>query len=194
MVVQRASRLRVAALRSRVLSLANSLYGALGVKLLPGRLPPGLVSWSHVIRSGLDGLRSEGSSPLGTDHRAASLYSVDPGRIMTMMQPCASAARLCAAGPFCSAARRPMLFVGSPPPRIVIGGSSRGRGRAPKPGTCFLLQATCSSRRPQRDALRHVTGGHQAPEGDQQLSRHSHDHGLARAATGVRGPRPVPAC
>jgi hypothetical protein len=38
-----------------------------------------------------------------------------------MMQSCASAAKLRAAGPFCTAASKPWFYVGSPPPRIVIG-------------------------------------------------------------------------
>src|SRR3954470_22312760 len=43
--------------------------------------------------------RSEGSLPSGADHRATPLYSVDPRGIGTMMQSCASAAKLRGGGP-----------------------------------------------------------------------------------------------
>src|SRR5579863_6777078 len=54
-------------------------------------------------------------------HRAANLYAVDPARIETMMQSCASGAKLRAAGPFWVAALSAKVTIGSPPPRIVVG-------------------------------------------------------------------------
>src|SRR3712207_2110710 len=49
----------------------------------------------------------------------------------TMMQPCASAAKLRGGGPIPHRGSAAMLALGSPPPRAVIGRSPRGRGRAP---------------------------------------------------------------
>ena len=43
--------------------------------------------------------RSKGSPPSGRDPRATTLYSVDRRRFQTMMQPCASAAKLRSGGP-----------------------------------------------------------------------------------------------
>jgi hypothetical protein len=62
---------------------------------------------------------SEGSSPWGRNLRAADLYAVGFGLILTMMQSCASAAKLRAAGPFCRSASGARFEYGFPPPRIV---------------------------------------------------------------------------
>jgi hypothetical protein len=62
-------------------------------------------------------------SPRGARHgahlRAADLYAVGFGLILTMMQSCASAAKLRAAGPFCRSASSARFEYGFPPPRIV---------------------------------------------------------------------------
>jgi hypothetical protein len=67
---------------------------------------------------------SESSLP-GWRHRATTLYSVDrrrrdPRKIRTMMQPCASAARLLEGGPILSRGMKAMGGGGSPPTRIVL--------------------------------------------------------------------------
>src|SRR3954471_7084785 len=69
-----------------------------------------------------DARRSEGSPPAGADHRPTSLYPVDPARVRTMMQPCASAAGLRGGGPILQRGLEAIGTLGSPPPRIVISG------------------------------------------------------------------------
>jgi len=58
--------------------------------------------------------------------------------------------------------------------------------------TSWPARASRSRCGAQDDALRRLAGRHEAPQGDQELSRKRHDHSLARAATGVRGARPIP--
>lgn len=74
------------------------------------------------------------------------------GGIGTMMQPCASAAKLRAAGPFYSSGARAMGGSGTPPPRIVIGNPRPAAGRAPNRLSCLA----CSS---QIAACRRTPGG-----------------------------------
>src|ERR1700737_1842387 len=63
-------------------------------------------------------LRIRGELAIGAHLRATDLYTV--GRlILTMMQSCASAAKLRAAGPFFRSASSAMFEYGFPPPRIV---------------------------------------------------------------------------
>src|SRR3954463_5410409 len=138
------------------------------------------------------GRRSEGSPLQGADQRATTLYPVGPRRGRTMMQPCASAARLRGGGPTLNHGAGAMFGDGLPPPRIVIGGPPRTRGPAPKLFARLLLPGGGSPGRTEDDALRRLAGGHQPPQRDEQLPRQRHDHGLARAAAGVRGARPVP--
>ena len=61
--------------------------------------------------------------PRGARHwvhlRATHLYTVGPLGSLTMMQSCASAAKLRAAGPFSQSASSAMFEYGVPPPRIV---------------------------------------------------------------------------
>jgi hypothetical protein len=52
-------------------------------------------------------LRIRGELAMGRNLRAADLYAVGFGLILTMMQSCASAAKLRAAGPFCRSASVP---------------------------------------------------------------------------------------
>src|SRR4051794_21778110 len=138
------------------------------------------------------GRRSEGSPLQGADQRATTLYPVGPRPGRTMMQPCASAAGLRGGGPTLNHGAGAMFGDGLPPPRIVIGGPPRTRGPAPKLFARLLLPGGGSPGRTEDDALRRLAGGHQPPQRDQQLPRQRHDHGLARAAAGVRGARPVP--
>jgi hypothetical protein len=73
---------------------------------------------------------------------AATLYSVRPFfGSGTMMQSCASTAKLRRAGPFYKSGTKAMGGSGTPPPRIVIGSVSPESGRAPKLG-CYLLLAS----------------------------------------------------
>jgi transposase len=67
----------------------QTLYGDVYVK----RLYNIRLFLSHSLK------RSKGSPPSGRDPRATTLYSVDRRRFQTMMQPCASAAKLRSGGP-----------------------------------------------------------------------------------------------
>src|ERR671917_835379 len=55
-----------------------------------------------------------------------------PRGTRTMMQPCASAAKLRGGGPILHRGSAAMLALGSPPPRTVIGDLPRECGGAPK--------------------------------------------------------------
>jgi hypothetical protein len=87
---------------------------------------------SAACRSGLTGYDDRRGARPGRDHRATTLYPVGPRRGRTMMQPCASAARLRGGGPSLNRGSRAMFRVGLPPPRIVIGGPPRTGGRDPR--------------------------------------------------------------
>ena len=135
--------------------------------------------------------------PRGARHRARpsrhKLVFGGSGRTRTMMQPCASAAKLRGGGPILHRGSRAMLPLGSPPPRIVIGGPPWTVRRAAEASLVPGPPGHRSRRRAQDDAFRRLAGRHQPPQRDEQLARQRHDQGLARAAAGVRGPRPVPA-
>ena len=60
-----------------------------------------------------------GELAIGAHLRATNLYAVGPSWILTMMQSCASAAKLRAAGPFFRSASSAVFEYGFPPPRIV---------------------------------------------------------------------------
>src|SRR5215475_11264569 len=60
-------------------------------------------------------------------NRATTLYSVGP-RTRTMMQPCASAAKLRGGGPILPLGMTAMSHLGTPPPRTVIGDPSQADG------------------------------------------------------------------
>src|SRR5438445_1662112 len=116
-------------------------------------------------------------------NRATTLYSVGP-RTRTMMQSCASVAKLRSGGP--------ILCYGviSHGVHRVSATSNRHRrpvtsGRAgPKLlGAFCVLRSLCGT---QNDAVRHHAVPHESPQGDQKLARQGHDHGLASAA-GVLG-------
>jgi hypothetical protein len=74
------------------------------------------------------GMTIGGEPASGREARATTLYPVGPRRDRTMMQPCASAARLRGGGPTLNRGSRAMFRVGLPPPRIVIGGPVRHGG------------------------------------------------------------------
>jgi hypothetical protein len=73
------------------------------------------------------------TSPRGARHRARrSRHDLVFGRsagIGTMMQSCASAAKLQGGGPILHSGLEAMGYIGSPPPRIVIGSPSHGPPR-----------------------------------------------------------------
>ena len=111
-------------------------------------------------------------------NRATTLYSVDP-RTRTMMQPCASAAKLRGGGP--------ILCYGviSHGVHRVTATSNRHRRSITGPTGPKLSGAFSnlrSLRRAQNDSVRHYSLSHEPPQGDQKLARQGHDHGLARAA------------
>jgi hypothetical protein len=72
-------------------------------------------------------LKIRGELAIGAHLRAAHLYSVDPRRIGTMMQSCASAAKLRAAGPFSRSASVPCSNTVS----RHLGSSTRQSGEKP---------------------------------------------------------------
>src|SRR3712207_7995575 len=117
--------------------------------------------------------RSEGSSPMAARVSHRELVFGRPCRTRTMMQPCASAAKLRGGGPILHRGSTAMLALGSPPPRTVIGLAPRGRDGAPNPLARELVQPSPSGRA-QDEALRHLTGGHQLPEPDKKLPGQRH--------------------
>src|SRR5205809_725539 len=107
-----------------------------------------------------------------------------------MMQACASAAKLRGGGLILHHGIETMVYFGSPPPRIVIGGPFAARQTgAETADSCYSsdLAARC---RTQDDALRYRSGRDEAPERDEQLAGQRYDHGLAPLA--CLGGRPIP--
>ena len=74
--------------------------------------------------------RSEGELALWRGSSRHKLVSGGPVGIRTMMQPCASAARLRGGGPILQRGMRAIARPGSPPPRIVIASPPGNHGRA----------------------------------------------------------------
>src|SRR3954453_9711338 len=107
---------------------------------------------------------------------------------LTMMQSCASAAKLRGGGPILRNGATPWSASGD----RHLGSSAETDDvlfvRAPRTCPVRILPSRCS----QNDASRHLARGHHSPQCDQQLSREGHDQGLARVTTGVGRPRPVP--
>jgi hypothetical protein len=113
---------------------------------------------------------------------------LDPGRIRTMKQSFASAARL-QGGRTHSHSRH--LSQG-----IKAGSTISDCNRQPlreQAGAETVYSVSCGEGRlgcVQHDALWNFAGGNQSPQFDEELSRECHNHGgLARTAV---GPRPVP--
>ena len=113
-------------------------------------------------------------------NRATTLYPVGP-RTRTMMQSCASAAKLRSRGPIISVGMKAKGLIGIPPPRTVIGAPSQayGQGRNCR-GAVSILRLLC---RTQNDAVRDNALPHESPQGDQKLARQGHDHGLSSPAS-----------
>ena len=108
-----------------------------------------------------------------------------------MMQSCASAAKLRGGGPILNRGSKTMCKVGLPPPRIVICSSISIGKRTAESQSC-LSTGKSSRRRAQEQTCRRLAGGHQPPKRNEELAGQRHDHGLARAAAGIRGSFPIP--
>ena len=123
-------------------------------------------------------------------YRATTLYSVGP-RTRTMMQSCASVAKLRSGGPILcygviSHGVHRVTATSNRHWRPVTSGQT-----GPKLlGAFYVLLSLCGT---QNDAVRHHALPHEPPQGDQKLARQGHDHGLASAA-GVLGAGSEPLC
>jgi hypothetical protein len=140
----------------------------------PSRQPCGC---STLPRPHLDSFEHDGTAWCGSDdddqrgarlrariNRATTLYSVGP-RTRTMMQSCASAAKLRSGGPILPFGMKAKGPLGIPPPRTVIGVPAQacGQGRNCR-GTFSVLRSLC---RTQNDAVRDNALPHEPPQGDQ---------------------------
>jgi len=109
----------------------------------------------------------------------------------TMMQSCASAAKLRSGGPILpsgmKAKETPRDPATSNRHRRTV---TRGRTGPKLLSTFSVLRSLCGT---QNDAFRHIALPHEPPQGDQELARQGHDHGLACAA-GVLGAGSKPLC
>ena len=136
-----------------------------------------LATYSTLPRPHLDSFEHDGTAWCGSDdddqrgarlrariNRATTLYSVGP-RTRTMMQSCASAAKLRSGGPILPFGMKAKGPLGIPPPRTVIGVPSQayGQGRNCR-GTFSVLRSLCHT---QNDAVRDNALPHEPPQGDQ---------------------------
>ena len=92
--------------------------------------------------------------------RATTLYPVGPWT-RTMMQSCASAAKLRSGGPILSVGMKAKGLIGIPPPRTVIGAPSQAyeQGRNCR-GAVSILRLLCQT---QNDAVGYNALPHQPP-------------------------------
>ena len=135
------------------------------------------------------------NDPRGARHwGASSRRKLVCGRsvwILTMMQSCASAAKLRGGGPH--SLRRHLCHVTCrfPPPRIVNRQSALNRQRERRIGKrcCSQRPSAC---RTQDDALQCLAGRDKPPERDQQLACQRDNHRLARAGSAVGSTGLVP--
>src|SRR5256885_4207590 len=105
-----------------------------------------------------------------------------------MMQSCASAVKLRAAGPFSQSASVPCSNTAS----RHLGSSTRQSAESQRERrVCSYGRSAC---RTQDDALQCLASGDKAPERDDQFACQSDDHGLARANTAIGGGGAVPPC
>src|SRR5437763_13939395 len=113
-----------------------------------------------------------------------------------MMQSCASAAKLRAAGPFSQSASSAMFEYGVPPPRIVNSAVRRKASASTDQvkGDAFPALPGPSTCRTQDDALQCLASGDKAPERNDQFACQRDDHGLARASTAISGAGAIPHC
>ncbi len=133
-------------------------------------------AYFSLARPHLDGFEHDGTAWCGRDddqrgarfrarfNRATTLYPVGP-RTRTMMQSCASAAKLRSGGPILPVGMKAKGHAGIPPPRTVIGAPSQadGRGRNCR-GAFSVLHSLC---RTQNNAVRYNALPHKPPQGDQ---------------------------
>src|SRR5664279_1027431 len=151
-----------------------------------------LAAYFSLARPHLDGFEHDGTVWCGRDddqrgarfrarfNRATTLYSAGP-RTRTMMQSCASAAKLRSGGPILPVGTKAKGHAGIPPPRTVIGASSQADGRDRNCGGAFsVLHSLC---RTQNNAVWYNALPHKSPQGDQKLARQGHDHGLSNTAS-----------
>src|SRR5437763_2483841 len=101
-----------------------------------------------------------------------------------MMQSCASAAKLRAAGPFSQSASSAMFEYGVPPPRIVNSAVRRKASASTDQvkGDALPGPSTC---RTQDDALQCLASGDKAQERNDQFACQRDDHGLAGDYTAI---------
>src|ERR1700716_3393472 len=99
-------------------------------------------------------------------------------------------AKLRGGGSILGRGAKAMYSNGSPPPRM-----SSADCRAAEPSMMLggAEAARSSTGRAQLEAFRHLAGGHQPPQGDEQLARQRHDHGFARGAAAIGGALAEPA-
>ena len=112
-------------------------------RLFGGHRRLGLDGSEHVGTLGAVGMTIKGEPAFRARiNRATTLYSVGPGT-RTMMQPCASAAKLRSGGPILPLGMKAMSHLGTPPPRTVIGDPSSVR-TGPKLSDAFsVLRSLC---------------------------------------------------
>ena len=119
------------------------------------------------------------------DHRAAYLYTVEP-KLITMMQQCASGAKLRTAGPFF---RRSIDHVVA---RVPLPRTIRAQSTIRRRDPIGVYSSPCLDRGAQCNTLWNFTCRRHAPEGDDQFARQRYDHGLSTSAAPLRGPRMEP--
>src|SRR5258707_4005848 len=107
----------------------------------------------------------------------------------TMMHACASGAKLRGGG--ANLGRRAgHVFHPITATSDVVG---RLLGCRTVNGVGFAEAAWSGTGRTQLEALRHLAGRYQPPQGDEQLTRQRHDHGFARGAAAIGGAGGEPA-
>jgi hypothetical protein len=153
---------------------------------------PTLAACSALVRPHLVGFRARLPRLAGRDddqrgarfrarfNRATTLYPVGP-RTRTMMQSCASAAKLRSGGPILPIGIKAKGQCRVPPPRTVIGARHKRTDKAETFGVPSASSVLLC--RTQNDAVRHNALPHKPPQGDQKLARQGHDHGLASTAS-----------
>src|ERR1035437_4595569 len=137
-----------------------------------------LAAYFSLARPHLDGFEHDGTVWCGRDddqrgarfrarfNRATTLYSAGP-RTRTMMQSCASAAKLRSGGPILPVGTKAKGHAGIPPPRTVIGASSQADGRDRNCGGClqrppFIVPDAKQRRLVQRPPAQVATGRSEA--------------------------------
>ena len=119
------------------------------------------------------------------------LVSGGPVGIRTMMQPCASAARLRGGGPILQRGMRAIARPGSPPPRIVIASPPGKHGRTAKPSRGSPLRPSPPHAAGRRTIpSRRLAGGHQTPQRDERWRQRRHGR-VRRGVASLQAARPL---